>query len=46
MKLDEEKVYESRLQVALHRLELRTQLYKQPERSEDVAAMIIEQVIL
>ena len=42
--LDDGKVYEERLQVALHRLQLRSELYTQPERPEDQAAMIIEQV--
>jgi hypothetical protein len=36
-------VYEERLEVALHRLELRAELYQQPERCEDQAGMIIEQ---
>jgi len=30
--------------LALRRMELRSQLYQQPERGEDLAAMIIEQV--
>ena len=38
------KCIQERLEVALHRLELRAQLYKQPDRPEDMAAMIIEQV--
>lgn len=42
--LDDGNVYKERLEVALHRLELRSQLYKQPDRPEDMAAMIIEQV--
>ena len=42
--LDDGKVYEERLQVMLHRLDLRSELYQQPERPEDQAAMIIEQV--
>ena len=41
--LDDGHVYQERLEVALHRLELRAELYKQPERPEDQAAMIIEQ---
>lgn len=36
--------YSERLQTSLHRLELRAELYKSPERIEDKAAMIIEQV--
>ncbi|PIK55742.1 putative tetratricopeptide repeat protein 40 isoform X6 [Apostichopus japonicus] len=35
--------YSERLQTSLHRLELRAELYKTPERMEDKAAMIIEQ---
>ena len=41
--LDDGHVYQERLEVALHRLELRAELYQQPERLEDQAAMIIEQ---
>lgn len=41
--LDDAKIYQERLEVMLHRLELRSELYKQPERPEDVAGMIIEQ---
>ena len=44
--LDDGGVYRERLQVALHRLQLCAELYKQPERPEDQAAMIIEQVLL
>ena len=36
-------MYKERLEVALHRLELRAELYQTPERAEDQAAMIIEQ---
>ncbi len=36
--------HRERLTVALHRLELRATLYTQPDRPEDQAAMIIEQV--
>ncbi|XP_052099636.1 cilia- and flagella-associated protein 46-like isoform X4 [Mytilus californianus] len=43
IQLDDGSVYKERLEVALHRLELRAQLYKQPDRPEDMAAMIIEQ---
>jgi len=46
IQFDVEQMYKSRLEVALHRLQLRTQLYTKPERSEDVAAVIIEQVSL
>lgn len=42
--LDDGGLYKERLEVLLHRLELRAQLYKQPEKAEDIAAMIIEQV--
>ncbi|XP_053406399.1 cilia- and flagella-associated protein 46-like [Mercenaria mercenaria] len=41
--LDDAKIYQERLEVMLHRLELRSELYKQPERVEDIAGMIIEQ---
>ncbi|XP_056005172.1 cilia- and flagella-associated protein 46-like isoform X7 [Ostrea edulis] len=41
--LDDGGLYKERLEVSLHRLELRAQLYQQPERAEDMAAMIIEQ---
>ncbi|CAL1538602.1 unnamed protein product [Lymnaea stagnalis] len=40
---DDTGVYHEKLEASLHRLELRAQLYKQPETSEDQAAMIIEQ---
>ncbi|ESP03735.1 hypothetical protein LOTGIDRAFT_237561 [Lottia gigantea] len=43
LSLDDGEVYRERLEVALHRLELRSELYQQPERAEDLAAMIIEQ---
>lgn len=46
LSLDDDKLYDERLLVLLHRLELRSELYKQPSRPEDQAAMIIEQVIL
>ncbi|XP_060585472.1 cilia- and flagella-associated protein 46-like isoform X2 [Ruditapes philippinarum] len=41
--LDDAKIYQERLEVMLHRLELRSELYQQPERVEDIAGMIIEQ---
>jgi len=44
--LDDAKIYQERLEVMLHRLELRSELYKQPERAEDLAGMIIEQVTI
>lgn len=44
--LDDGGLYKERLEVSLRRLELRAQLYKQPDRAEDIAAMIIEQVII
>lgn len=44
--LDDGAVYNERLQLALHRLQLRAELYQQPNRPEDEAAMIIEQVII
>ncbi|XP_076434592.1 cilia- and flagella-associated protein 46-like isoform X2 [Babylonia areolata] len=43
LNLDDGNVYQERLEVMLRRLELRSQLYRQPERPEDQAAMIIEQ---
>ncbi|GFO25849.1 cilia- and flagella-associated protein 46-like [Plakobranchus ocellatus] len=43
LSLDDGNVYHERLEVSLRRLELRAQLYKQPDRPEDQAAMIIEQ---
>ena len=45
IQFDVDNVYKSRLEVALHRLQLRSQLYTKPDRSEDTAAMIIEQVM-
>ena len=44
LSLDDANIYKERLEVMLHRLELRSELYKQPERPEDIAGMIIEQV--
>jgi hypothetical protein len=44
LELDDAGTYSERLQVALHRLSLRAELYTQPPRAEDQAAMIIEQV--
>ncbi|XP_055900491.1 cilia- and flagella-associated protein 46-like isoform X3 [Biomphalaria glabrata] len=41
--LDDTGVYHDKLVSTLKRLELRAQLYKQPEGTEDLAAMIIEQ---
>ena len=46
LSLDDGNVYRERLEVSLRRLELRSQLYEQPERPEDQAAMIIEQVYI
>lgn len=40
---DDGHIYQELLEVMLRRLELRSQLYRQPERPEDQAAMIIEQ---
>ena len=42
--LDDSGQYKDRLETALTRLQLRATLYKTPERPEDLAAMIIEQV--
>ncbi|XP_077868056.1 cilia- and flagella-associated protein 46-like [Saccoglossus kowalevskii] len=41
--LDDGGQYRERLEVALHRLKLRAELYQQPENPIDQAAMIIEQ---
>jgi len=38
-------LYHERLLTMLHRLQLSTQLYRSPDRPEDIAANIIEQVI-
>lgn len=46
LSLDDGGQYNERLTTALHRLELRAELYKQPDNQEDTAAMIIEQVSL
>ncbi|XP_071489234.1 cilia- and flagella-associated protein 46-like, partial [Diadema antillarum] len=43
LSLDDGGQYRERLETALHRLDLRAELYKLPERLEDQAAMIIEQ---
>ncbi len=42
--LDDDGFYSERLGTLLTRLQLRASLYTTPERPEDVAAMIIEQV--
>ena len=42
--LDDGGQYHERLHTTLHRLNLRAELYKQPESQEDQAAMVIEQV--
>ena len=42
--LDDTGIYRERLDMAINRVELRATLYDQPERPEDVATMIIEQV--
>jgi len=44
IQFDVDQAYKSRLEVSLHRIQLRSQLYTKPDRSEDAAAMIIEQV--
>jgi len=46
IEFDVEHKYKSRLEVSLQRLQLRTQLYTKPDRNEDAAALIIEQVTL
>nr|CAB3230219.1 tetratricopeptide repeat protein 40 [Phallusia mammillata] len=43
LQLDDTGFYHERLHTMLHRLQLSTQLYRTPDRSEDVAAIIIEQ---
>uniref|UniRef100_H2Y0L3 Uncharacterized protein n=1 Tax=Ciona intestinalis TaxID=7719 RepID=H2Y0L3_CIOIN len=43
LELDDSGFYHERLQTMLHRLQLSTQLYRTPDRPEDVAAIIIEQ---
>ena len=45
MLLDDGGVYQERLGTLLKRLQLRATIYTTPERPEDLAAMIIEQVI-
>jgi len=45
IQFDVEQTYKSRLEVALRRLQLRSQPYTKPKRSEDTAAVIIEQVM-
>lgn len=42
--MDDSSQYRDRLNTALKRLKLRATLYQTPERPEDLAAMIIEQV--
>lgn len=44
IEMDDSGQYGDRLKTALTRLQLRATLYKTPERPEDLAAMIIEQV--
>lgn len=44
LELDDSGQYGDRLRTALTRLQLRATLYQTPERPEDLAAMIIEQV--
>ncbi len=46
IEMDDSGQYSDRLKTALTRLQLRATLYKTPERPEDLAAMIIEQVRL
>ncbi|CAD5115467.1 DgyrCDS4439 [Dimorphilus gyrociliatus] len=41
--LDDAKTYKELLESALHRIELKKELYQQPDVDEDAAAMIIEQ---
>ncbi|XP_066549340.1 cilia- and flagella-associated protein 46 [Amia ocellicauda] len=43
LRLDEKGIYRDRLQTALRLLQLRTALYETPERTEDRAALMIEQ---
>lgn len=44
MNLDDNGSYTEQLTIGLRRLRLRTQLYQTPDRPEDRAAQIIEQV--
>lgn len=44
--LDGTGQYQNFLKTYLHRLQLRATLYTKPQRAEDQAAMILEQVIL
>lgn len=44
LELDDSGIYEIRLQNFLNRIKLKALLYQVPERAEDHAAMIIEQV--
>ena len=44
LELNDTGQYRDRLETSLKRLQLRATLYKTPERPEDLAAMIIEQV--
>ena len=41
--MDDGQVYSERINVLLHRLELRGELYKRPDSAEDQAGQIIEQ---
>lgn len=45
LEMDDSGQYRDRLTTALTRLKLRATLYQTPERPEDLAAMIIEQVL-
>ena len=46
IELDDENIYREQLEHQLHRLELRGELYKTPERVEDQVAMILEQCVV
>ena len=46
IRFDDEKVHAEQLEHSLKRLRLRAELYKTPERTEDQAAMILEQCVV
>lgn len=46
MQYDDGGVYKERLEVAFLKLQLRAELYQQPEKAEHQAGMIIEQVVM
>lgn len=44
LRLDERGLYQERLSTALHQLQIRSMMYKTPEKEEDQAALLIDQV--